>query len=103
MIRGALGRDELPLALGRLASRGKRRNELAAGKGPLTEVESAAQVSLEAGNSPQMIFRHYRELVTEKEAGAWFGITPETATAVRERVEAKQAAKVVAFPARTAA
>ena len=46
-----------------------------------------------------MIFQHYRESVTEKEAGAWFGITPETAKAVRERIEAKRAAKVVAFPA----
>jgi hypothetical protein len=69
----------------------------------LAEVKNAAQVSLEAGNSPQMIFHHYRELVTEKEAGAWFGITPEAAKAVRERVEAKRAAKVAAFPARTAA
>ena len=34
------------------------------------------QVVLEAGNSPQMIFQHYRELVTEKEAKAWFGIVP---------------------------
>jgi hypothetical protein len=69
----------------------------------LAEVKNAAQVSLEAGNSPQMIFQHYRELVTEQEAGAWFGITPEAAKAVRERVEAKQAAKVVRFPAKAAA
>jgi len=41
--------------------------------------------------------------VTEKEARAWFGIAPEAAKAVRERIEAKQAAKVVAFPARAAA
>lgn len=26
-------------------------------------IQSVAQVALEAGNSPQMIFRHYRELV----------------------------------------
>jgi hypothetical protein len=32
---------------------------------------------LEAGNSPQMIFKHYRELVTPKEAKAWFKIGPE--------------------------
>jgi hypothetical protein len=50
-----------------------------------------------------MIFQHYRELVTEQEAGAWFGITPEAAKAVRERIEAKQAAKVVAFPVRAVA
>ncbi len=29
--------------------------------------------SLEAGNSPRIIFRHYRELVTKEEAQAWFG------------------------------
>ncbi|MGH7869476.1 MAG: hypothetical protein ACREP9_18050 [Candidatus Dormibacteraceae bacterium] len=34
------------------------------------EVKSAAQVALEAGNSPQMIFEHYRELVTERAAKA---------------------------------
>jgi uncharacterized protein len=31
----------------------------------------------EAGNSPQMVFRHYRKLVKEKEADAWFAITPK--------------------------
>jgi len=29
--------------------------------------------SLEAGNSPRIIFQHYRELVTKEEAKAWFG------------------------------
>ncbi len=43
----------------------------------LAEVKSAAQVALEAGNSPQMIFQHYRELVTDAEAKKWFGIVPE--------------------------
>ena len=38
--------------------------------------KNAAVVALEAGNSPQMIFKHYRELVTEKEADAWFSIVP---------------------------
>ena len=28
------------------------------------------------GNSPAMIFRHYRELVTGEEAADWFGILP---------------------------
>jgi len=28
------------------------------------------------GNSPQMVFGHYREVVTEKQAGRWFGIVP---------------------------
>ena len=39
-------------------------------------VQSAAQVALEAGNSPAIIFRHYRELVTKDEAEKWFGIMP---------------------------
>jgi integrase len=43
----------------------------------LAKEKNAAQVSLEAGNSPQMIFKHYRELVTEAEATEWFGIMPD--------------------------
>ena len=35
-----------------------------------------ARTSLEAGNSPKMIFRHYREIVTEEDAKAWFSIMP---------------------------
>ena len=39
-------------------------------------IKNAAQVALEAGNSPQMIFRHYRKLVNEKQAAEWFAILP---------------------------
>lgn len=39
-------------------------------------VQNAAQVALEAGNSPAIIFRHYRELVTKDEAEKWFAIMP---------------------------
>jgi hypothetical protein len=39
-------------------------------------VQSAAQVALEAGNSPAIIFKHYRELVTREAADQWFGIRP---------------------------
>jgi integrase len=35
-----------------------------------------ARTSLEAGNSPKMIFRHYREIVDEEAARTWFAITP---------------------------
>jgi integrase len=38
--------------------------------------KSAAQVALEAGNSPKMLFEHYRELVTEAEGKEWFGLSP---------------------------
>ena len=43
----------------------------------VAETQKVAQVALEAGNSPQMIFQHYRELVRPKEAKAWFAIVPE--------------------------
>jgi len=42
----------------------------------IAEVKNVAQVALEAGNSPSIIFKHYRELVTEAEAKEWFGIFP---------------------------
>jgi integrase len=43
----------------------------------LAVTKSAAQVSLEAGNSPKMLFENYRELVTEKAAKEYFGIFPK--------------------------
>ena len=42
----------------------------------LADIQNAAQVSLEAGNSPGVVFKHYRELVTREAAQAWFGIRP---------------------------
>jgi len=42
----------------------------------LAEVKSTAQVALEAGNSPHIIFKHYRELVTEADAKRWFSLLP---------------------------
>ncbi|MEI6078308.1 MAG: site-specific integrase [Verrucomicrobiota bacterium] len=44
----------------------------------VAEVKNVAEVALEAGNSPQMIFKHYRELVRPDAAKAWFSIKPET-------------------------
>jgi hypothetical protein len=35
------------------------------------------QDTLEAGNSPSIIFKHYRELTTEEQAEKWFGIMPK--------------------------
>ncbi len=40
----------------------------------LAQAKDAAKVALEAGNSPAMLFKHYRELVTEANAEAWFGL-----------------------------
>ena len=39
-------------------------------------IKNAAEVSLEAGNSPKMIFEHYRELRTEAEGREWFSVMP---------------------------
>ena len=40
-------------------------------------VKDANQVALEAGNSPNIIFKNYLELVTQTQANNWFGIKPE--------------------------
>jgi hypothetical protein len=40
-------------------------------------VKSADQVALEAGNSPSIIFKDYRELTTEDVANQWFTILPK--------------------------
>ena len=42
----------------------------------VAKIKNVNEVAMEAGNSPDMIFKHYRELVTETEADAWFGVTP---------------------------
>jgi integrase len=42
----------------------------------VAETGDVARTSLEGGNSPKMIFRHYREVVTGEEAKTWFSITP---------------------------
>jgi integrase len=43
----------------------------------VADVQNVAQVALEAGNSPAMIFAHYREVVDAGTAKAWFGIAPK--------------------------
>ena len=42
----------------------------------VADIQNVAQVALEAGNSPQMIFKNYRQLVTPAAAKAWFAIAP---------------------------
>jgi len=42
----------------------------------LAKVKDTAKVALEAGNSPNMIFRHYREVVKPAAAAAWFKVLP---------------------------
>jgi integrase len=43
----------------------------------IAAVQSADQVALESGNSPSIIFKHYRELTTPEIAEKWFGIVPK--------------------------
>ena len=40
------------------------------------QIQNTAQIALEVGNSPQIIFQHYRELVRPKDAKGWFSIAP---------------------------
>lgn len=39
-------------------------------------VKNEAQVALEMGNSPAMVFRHYRAVVSDEKAAEWFGVVP---------------------------
>jgi integrase len=60
----------------------------------LAIIKNVHQVSLEAGNSAQMVFAHYRQLVRESEANAWFAIAPAPKAGEAE---------IVAMPAAVAA
>ena len=60
----------------------------------VAETGDVARTALEAGNSPKMIFRHYREVVDEESAKAWFSINPpdgwkpgEPSPTLRERMK----------------
>jgi len=44
----------------------------------VAELRDIAKVADEAGNSPQMILKHYRKLVTPKEATEWFSVGPDS-------------------------
>ena len=59
----------------------------------VAQVQNVAQVALEAGNSPQIIFRNYRELVKPADAVKWFSIAPATPANV---IPAPQLAEAVA-------
>ena len=47
----------------------------------VAETGDVPRVALESGNSPAMIFTHYRELVTPEDAMQWFAIAPAKAKA----------------------
>ena len=42
----------------------------------VAETQNVAQVALEAGNSPRVVFSNYRELVRPADARKWFAIEP---------------------------
>jgi len=44
----------------------------------VAQINDTARVALEAGNSPDVIFAHYRELVGPDESAAWFETMPRT-------------------------
>ena len=52
----------------------------------VADIKNVAQVALEAGNSPAMIFGHYRELVTADDAKTWFSIMPPRRAVKRKLV-----------------
>ena len=43
----------------------------------LAEFQSAGKTALEAGHTEQILFNHYRELVTKEDAAAFWSIVPE--------------------------
>lgn len=48
----------------------------------LAALQNVNQVALEAGNSPNIIFRDYRELVTPTQAESWFSIVAQRGNVV---------------------
>ena len=48
----------------------------------LADMQDTNRVALEAGNSPRMIFQHYRELCTPADARTWFSLAPGEAANV---------------------
>ncbi len=64
----------------------------------LAAIQNTAQVALEAGNSPQMIFQHYRELVRPADAEKWFAVTLASVEAAKAAREAGAEGKIVRLP-----
>jgi len=56
----------------------------------VSDTQNVAQVALEAGNSPQMIFKHYRELVRPADAKTWFSLAPCGAKIGKPKAENKK-------------
>jgi integrase len=58
----------------------------------LAECQDAARVSLEMGNSPQMVFAHYRELVRPKEAAKFWKLWPASPKEAKKIIDFSKAA-----------
>lgn len=43
----------------------------------VAQTQNVAQVALESGNSPRVVFSNYRELVRPADAAKWFGLAPD--------------------------
>jgi hypothetical protein len=63
----------------------------------VAQVQDVAKVSLEAGNSPRMVFSNYREIVRPADAEKWIGITPEVVEPARKLGGALPALKARCF------
>jgi integrase len=70
----------------------------------VAQIQNVAQVALEAGNSPRMVFSNYRELVRPADAEKWFAVTPTTVEAAKSLRTAtgEMPANVVALEAAVA-
>jgi cytochrome c1 len=66
-------------------------------------IQNVAQVALEAGNSPRMVFSNYRELVRPADAEKWFGVTPASVEAAKAARESGADGKIVRLPKQAAA
>jgi integrase len=58
----------------------------------IAAIHDTARVALEAGNSADVIFQHYRELVSSEDATAWFCTVPISAAALSNVVPLAAAA-----------
>ena len=54
----------------------------------LAQTQDIGKTSMEMGNSPGVIFKHYRELVTKEQALAYWSIRPETESKIIPMTEA---------------
>ena len=62
----------------------------------VADTQNVNQTALECGNSPAVIFKHYRELVRPAEAKKWFGIAPDADGKVTVIPKADETAVAVA-------